>query len=254
MKETVAIAALAALSIAAPISGQSPDSRSPNVPRTSDGKVDLSGIWMADPDPKGKPEGTEYEVKPPFFMDLTRYLDPKDFAMLPEAQKLYNERVASQGKLSTEAHCVPVGVPGINTFLFPFKIIQTQPLIVILYEKDTTYRQIFMDGRNLPQDPDPRYMGHSIGRWDGDTLAVESIGFIDRGFLDRIGHPYSDKLHLTERIQRSDFGHLSIEMTIDDPKTYRNPFKYTESYHLLADTDFYEFFCTQNEKDTIHFK
>ncbi len=111
-----------------------------------------------------------------------------------------------------------------------------------------------MGGRPLARGPDPAFMGYSVGRWDGDTLVVESVGFKDGGWLDRIGHPHSDQLHLTERIRRRDFGHLSIEMTIDDPKTYAKPFKYTQAAVLLPDTDVIEYFCTENEKDVSHFK
>jgi hypothetical protein len=96
-------------------------------------------------------------------------------------------------------------------------------------------------------------MGYSVGRWEGDALVVESVGFKDGGWLDRMGHPYSDQLHLTERYRRRDVGHLSIEMTIDDSKTYAKPFAYIQASVLLPDTDLIEYYCTENEKDVSHF-
>src|SRR5262249_46755603 len=155
-------------------------------------------------------------------------LKPDEVVLHPPADTLFKERLQSQGTISPEARCVPVGVPAINTFPSPFKIVQLPRLIVMLYEEDTTYRQIFLDGRQLPQDPNPSFMGYSIGRWEADTLVVESIGFRNGGWLDRMGHPHSDQLRLTERYRRRDLGHLAIEMTIDDPTTYAKPFTYTQ--------------------------
>jgi hypothetical protein len=268
MKSTVGLVVLSALSVTASLGAQWLNYPSPDVPRTKDGKAnlsaraprtrdgqpDLSGIWRAAPDPQGKPEGVENEVFPRYFVNIAKDLNPQDIVLRPSADRLFKERLASEGKIAAEAHCVPVGVPGISTFPLPFKIVQNPRLIIILYEKDTTYRQIFMDGRPLPSDPNPSFMGYSIGRWDADTLVVESVGFRDDGWLDRMGHPHSDHLHLTERYRRRDFGHLSIEMTIDDPGTYMKPITYTQPAILLPDTDLLEYFCTENEKDIRHFK
>jgi hypothetical protein len=268
MKSTVGLVVLAAFSVAAPIGAQWLNYRSPDVPRTKDGKAnlsarapktadgrpDLSGIWQAAPDPRGKPEGVENEIFPRYFTNIAKDLKPEQVALRPAADKLFKDRLASEGKIAPEAYCVPVGVPGINTFPSPFKIVQMPRLIIMLYEKDTTFRQIFMDGRPLPQDPNPSFMGYSVGRWEGDALVVESVGFRDGGWLDRMGHPHSDKLRLTERYRRSDFGHLSIEMTVDDSNTYAKPLTYTQPAVLLPDTDLLEYFCTENEKDIRHFK
>ena len=223
-------------------------------PKTQDGKPELSGIWRAAPDPQGKPEGVENEIFPRYFRDLAKDLKPEEIELLPAADALFKGRLQSQGKNAPEAHCAPVGVPGILTFSLPFKIIQMSRLIVMLYEKDTTYRQIFMDGRPLPDDPNPSFMGYSVGRWEADALVIESVGFKDAGWLDRIGHPHSEQLHLTERYRRRDFGHLLIEITINDPNTYAKPFTYTQPAILLPDTDLLEYFCTENEKDVAHFK
>jgi hypothetical protein len=268
MKLTVGIIAVAALSVGAPIGAQWLNYPSADTPRTKDGKAnlsarppkvrdgkpDLSGIWRAEPDPRGKPEGVENEIFPRYFANIARDLKPEEMALRPSADTLFKERLQDQGKNAPEAHCVPVGVPGINTFPSPFKLVQMSRLIILLYEENTTYRQIFMDGRPLPRDPNPSFMGYSVGRWEADTLVVESVGFRNDGWLDRMGHPHSDQLHLTERYRRSDFGHLSMEMTIDDPHTYAKPFTYRQPAVLLPDTDLLENFCTENEKDIRHYK
>ena len=268
MKSTVQVVVLAALTVAAPLSAQWLNYPSPDIPRTKDGKAnlsarapkardgkpDLTGIWRAEPDPQGKPEGVENEIFARYFVNIAKDLKPEQVVLHPSADMLFKERLQSQGKNAPEARCVPVGVPGINTFPTPFKIVEMPRLLIMLYEKDTTYRQIFMDGRQLPRDPNPSFMGYSVGRWEADTLVVESVGFRDEGWLDRMGHPHSAQLHLTERFRRRDFGHLSIEITIDDPSTYATPLTYTQPAVLLPDTDLLEYYCTENEKDVQHFK
>jgi hypothetical protein len=268
MKSSAALAVLIAVTAAAPIGAQWLDYPSPGVPRTKDGKAnllaraprarggkpDLSGIWRAEPDPQGKPEGVENEIFPRYFVNIAKDLEPEQVGLRPAADVLFKERLQDEGKNAPEAHCVPVGVPGISTFPIPFKIVQMPGLIIMLFEKDTTYRQIFMDGRPLPRDSNPSFMGYSVGRWEADTLVIESVGFREGGWLDRMGHPHSDQLHLTERYRRRDFGHLSIETTIDDPGTYAKTFTYTQPAILLPDTDLLEYFCTDNEKDIRHYK
>jgi hypothetical protein len=122
----------------------------------------------------------------------------------------------------------------------------------MLSEADTTFRQIFTDGRKHPEDPQPSWLGSSVGRWEGDSLVVETIGFNDRGWLDAAGHKHSDALRVTERFHRRDFGHLDLQLTLDDPKTFTHPVtvKFTEL--LLPDTDLIESFCSENEKDLAH--
>jgi hypothetical protein len=268
MRLTIGIVAVAALAVGVPMGAQWLTYPSPDIPRMKDGKAnlsarspklrdgkpDLSGVWRAAADPQGTPEGVENEIFPRYFINIAKDLKPQDVALRPTADILFKERLQDQGKNAPEAHCVPVGVPGINTFPSPFKIVQMPRLIVMLYEENTTYRQIFMDGRPLPPDPNPSFMGYSIGRWEADTLVVESVGFRNEGWLDRMGHPHSDQLHLTERFRRLDFGHLSLTVTIDDPATYAKPLTYTQPAVLLPDTDLLEYFCTDNEKDIRHFK
>jgi hypothetical protein len=146
------------------------------------------------------------------------------------------------------------GVPGIGLIPVPFKIVQMPRLILILYEDNTTFRQIFLDGRRLAPDPEPRFMGYSTGRWDRDTLIVDTVGLNDRNWLDRMGHPHSDAVHVIERFRRRDAGHLEIEVTIDDPKAYTKPITYTQRQTLLPDEDLLEYFCSENEKDVARYR
>jgi hypothetical protein len=124
----------------------------------------------------------------------------------------------------------------------------------MLYERDTTYRQVYTDGRSLPDDPQPSWLGYSVGKWDGDSLVVHSIGFNDRGWLDARGHTHSEAMQLTERFHRIDFGHMELQITIDDPKTYTKPFTIKLNQRLLPDSDLLESFCAENEKDATHLR
>jgi hypothetical protein len=201
------------------------------VPRTADGKPDLSGLWVA---------------------DNSRQLgnlaaDVKDVPFQPWAEKLYNERRANLGKDDPEARCMPQGVPKVNTLPYPFKIMNMPGETVILYEMYYLYRQIHTDGRELPKDvASPSWMGYSIGHWEGDTFVVETAGFNDQMWMDTNGHPHTEALHVTERFQRKDFGHMEVGVTIDDPGAYTKPWSTTIKQHLLPDTDLIEFVCEKN--------
>jgi hypothetical protein len=223
-------------------------------PKTRDGKVDLSGVWLPKPDPQGKPQNVENIVPPRYFIDIMADLRPDEVPITAWAAALLKERVESHGTLTPSSYCQPTGVPAAGTVPLPYKIIQTSRLIVILYEENTVFRQIFLDGRPLPNDPDPTWMGYSVGRWEGDTLVVDSKGFREGGWLDRMGHPHSSDLHLIERFRRPDLGHLEVGLTIDDPKAYSKLITYTQRQTLIPDEDLHEYFCTENEKDREHFK
>ena len=201
-------------------------------PKARDGKPDLSGVWMPDPDPLGKPNVFENVISPRYFVNIAVDMKMEDVPFQPWARELFMERLQSEGKLDPIAQCKPTGVPGIATIPAPLKIVQTPELVVILHEENTDFRQIFLDGRKLLKDPEPRWMGYSRGRWESGALSVESTGFRDRGWLDRMGHPHSDALRLVERFRRRDAGHLEIDMTIDDPKAYARPIAYTVKYTL----------------------
>jgi len=226
-------------------------------PRTADGKVNLTA-----PAPKtfdGKPsfDGV-WESAGGYFTDLARDLKPGEVDMLPWAKAAVDaaEHNLHQGDLLSE--CFPPGVPRINMtsvgMTHPFKFVYTPKLIMILYETSAnqTFRQVFMDGRPLPKDPQPSWLGYSVGRWDGDTLVVDTIGFNGKAWIDTAkGHPQTDAGHVTERFSRPDFGHMVIDITIDDPKAYSKPWRAKVPVHLLPDTDLIETFC-ENEKDVAH--
>ena len=146
-----------------------------------------------------------------------------------------------------------MGIPVNNFVTEVVKFTQAPKEIVVIYEVDGSYRQIYTDGRPLPKDMSPSWLGYSTAHWDGDTLVVDTAGFNDRGWLDARGHTHSDALHLTERFHRADFGHLEVQITVDDPKTYTRPFTIRLSQELLPGSDLIEYFCSENERDLRHF-
>src|SRR5262249_34572673 len=158
------------------------------------------------------------------------------------------QRRPEYGRNSMETQCLPDGPAIATTPYREGKIIQTPALIAILFN-DLTFRQIYLDGRKLEQDPNPTWMGLSVGHWDGDTLVVESNGFNDKTWLDGDGHPHTEDLRLTERYQRRDWGHMDLEVTFNDPKAYAGPWAVHIDMALEADTEMLEFFCAENEKD-----
>jgi hypothetical protein len=198
-------------------------------PRTADGKPDLSGVWFAQRTvDAGKPEP------------------------LPWAEALLRERAANNAKDAPGAHCLPRGITNAGA-LFPFKLVQTPTLLVMLFEDDIpSHRQVFLDGRAHPKDPNPMWMGHSIGHWEADTLVIDTVGFDDRSWLDTAGHPHTEMMRVTERFRRPDLGHLEVEFTIDDPGAYAKPWKITRAAELDAGDDIGEYVCTENEKDVEH--
>ena len=216
------------------------------VPRTPDGKPDLSGIWVSQPDPAGVAGGIEGIVAPRYMIDVTRDLKRDQVPFQPWAAALHKERIANSFKDNPMLQCLPAGVPRLDAYTHPYKIVQTPGLLVILYESMTMFRQIFMDGRELPKDAEPTWLGYSIGKWDGDTLVVHTAGFNDKTWLDGSGHPHSEAMHLVERFRRRDIGHLDIDITIDDPKAYTRPLTYTQRQRLLPDTDLIEYICNEN--------
>jgi hypothetical protein len=123
----------------------------------------------------------------------------------------------------------------------------------MLYEVETTFRQIYMDGRKLPADPSPRYQGYSLGRWDGDTLVIESSGFNDTGWIDARGTPHSEGMRVEERFHRRDFGHIDLAITLTDPTIFTRPISFSVVLDLMPDTDVFEHYCLENERDDRHF-
>jgi hypothetical protein len=209
-------------------------------PRTPDGKPDLSGIW-------------EPPAPPKYLRDLAADLKPGDVSMLPWAEALYKERLSGAwARDEPDANCLPQGVPKIDAAPAPYRFIQMPGMIVVIYEAFTQWRQIFTDGRELPKDPNPSWFGYSVGRWEGDTLVVNSIGFNGKAWLDQVGHPSTDALHVIERFRRVNFGQLEIQVTIDDPKAYTKPWTATERVQLRPNTELIEFICNENSKDREH--
>ena len=225
-------------------------------PRTADGKPDLSGIWQVEPPPPGEIErlfgdnpevtlavpGDDLRTFPRYFVDLLVDFKPEEVSVRPE--------VAAAGKKDVPSPaCAPPTLPIAYFIPLPMRVVQTPRLLVMLYEADHVVRQIHMDGRKLPVDPQPSFLGYSVGRWEGRSLVVDTVGFNDRAPLDVVGHPRSESLRLTERFTRRDYGHMEIQLTIDDPKTYTKPFTVRVNEILAPDSDLLEYFCSDNEKD-----
>ena len=227
---------------------------SQGVPRTKDGKVDLTAPAPREPDRKPDFSGVWQIETPKYLINLAADFKPGELPIQPWAAALTKERgTGVHAAEEPQASCLPAGLPRINATPNPFRIYQQEPsVVVILYEAFSLYRQIFLDGRELIKDPNPSWLGYSVGKWDGDTLVVDTTGFNGKTWLDQAGHPTSDALHVTERFRRRDFGHLEIQTTIDDPKVYTKPWSATEVMILIPDTELMEFACNENEKDVKH--
>lgn len=205
-------------------------------PRTADGKPDLSGVWLVK-----NSNGLFYTTG-----------DMKLDDMLPWAAALYKQRAENYRRDTDGINCLPPGPKaGYATGPYPVKLIQTPDLIVALYEYQTKFRQFFMDGRPLPDDPNPAWMGYSIAHWEGDTLVVATSGYNDRTSLDLAGHPHTESLRLTERYHRRDAGHLDVRITFDDPKAYKRSWTLPVELDLVPDGQLLEYVC-ENERDKVH--
>ena len=232
-------------------------------PRALDGKPDLSGVWHVQPtgmkemkrlfgenaDATDVP-GMELDTISKYAINILQDFKPEEAPLRPEALQILRGRKISDFPAT---HCLPQGIPLGSMLSEPVKIVQSPKLIAILYEADDKHRQIYTDGRVLPKVFDqPAWLGYSVGRWERDTLVVESAGFNDKTWLDVMGHPHSEALRVVERYHRRDFGHMDVEMTFDDPKMYTKPFTVKVTYELWPDSDIFEFFCNENEKDRAH--
>jgi hypothetical protein len=211
------------------------------VPRAVDGKPVLDGIWFIDETPLG-----EFGERPLALRGTKP--KPEDVILTPEGEALQRRR---QENHFPGAVCLPMNIAGLAAAQ-PFKILSSRGVVAILYEVQTTYRQIFIDGRPLPRDPNPAWRGYSVGRWDGDTLVVDTTGFNDQESILPDRRPHSDALHIIERFRRRDFGHLEIQYTIEDPKVYAKPWTFKQNHHLTPDTELMEYICNENEKDLKH--
>jgi hypothetical protein len=203
-------------------------------PRLPNGHPDFSGLWLG-----GGP-----------INDISQGLPKGEtLPLLPSAHKILESRLS---KDDPQANCLPSGVPRISPY--PWRIVQTPTHIFFLFEGNIhSYRQIFMDGRKHPTDPDPTWYGHSIGRFEGNTLVVDTVGFNDKFWFDFKGHPHTERLHIVERYTRKDYSTLVNQITIDDPGAYSRPFTVTFTAELApADYELMEYICQENNQDVPH--
>jgi hypothetical protein len=242
----------------------------PRTPRTKDGKPnltapaprlngkpDLSGLWQAERTPDreyNRVLGNGFTNQQIDVYDITKYvlnifwgMKPEEEPLRPEAASILKHRLESPSEYP-HTQCLPGGIP-LAMLVFTFKIIQTPQEIVMLSETADPPREIHTDGRPLPKDPNPTWMGYSVGRWEGDMLVVDTIGMNDRAWLDGFGHPRSEAMRITERYRRRDFGHMDLEITFNDPKYYTRPFGIKTELLLMPDSDLLEYVCNENEKD-----
>jgi len=204
-------------------------------PRLPDGKPDFSGIWIG-----GGP-----------LADLAAGLpEGEKVPLLPWAEKVMNQRLS---KDDPEANCLPTGIPRIAPY--PWTFATAPGRLYILFEGNIhSFRQIFMDGRPHPPDPNPTWYGHSVGRWEGDTLVVDTVGFNDKFWFDFRGHPHTERLHTIERYTRREYGTVVNEITIDDPGAYSKPFTLSFTASLMPEGELMEYICQENESSARHLR
>ena len=223
---------------------------SARTPRAADGKPDFSGVWQNVG--YGPPGGEGLGATPKtVFFDLAHGMNGAP-PFQPWAATLAAQRRHDEAKDNPDARCLPLGPLQMLAHPLPKKILQSRGLVVILHERNMEFRQIFTDGRRLPEDPQPSWYGYSSGRWDGDTLVVETIGLRDGLWADFYGSPLTDQARMTERFRRPNYGTLEIQVTIDDPKAYTKPWTVNVNQHIALDTDLLEYACLENEKDVPH--
>ena len=193
-------------------------------PRLADGRPDLSGVWNANVDP-----------------------NPEAPALLPWANDVWKNRLSTAFRDHPDGFCLP-GDPTPTIALF-YKFVQTKGLLLLLFEHEPHYRQIFLDGRAHPQQADPTWMGHSVGKWDGDTLVVDTTGFNDKSWLIfATGLPHTEMLHMIERYRRPDLGHLQVDLRLEDPGTFTKPVERHMTWELAPGEEILEDICTENNK------
>jgi hypothetical protein len=277
---------LAVATAVTPLSAQWPLYKRPNVPRLPDGRVnltapaprwldgkpDLSGVWEnigwregalvsgiivgvgGAPSTRSAADRRERAPSIAAFFDIGTMV-PGGLPYQPWAKELRDARARDNAKDNPDAHCLPLGNMQLHLHPEPRKIIQSRHEIVVLYEGNAGVRQIFTDGRSLPtNDPQPWWFGYSVGRWEGDTLVVQTSHFRDGGWLDVNGSPLTDAGRMTERFTRVNMGTLRLELTVDDPKAYTRPWTVTFNQRLMPDDELIEFICNENEQSSKHFQ
>jgi hypothetical protein len=222
-----------------------------NVPRTADGKVDLKAPARRTPDGKPDLQGFWMPTNPvKHLLNLAADLKPGEVPLQPWAEALLKERIETNGKDHPGVRCLPSGIPEKDNIPDGLKVVQTPDLLVVLHESRTIYRQIFLDGRPLPKSAQPTWMGYSTGKWEGDTLVVETIGQNGRTWLDMRGLPATESFAVDGL--RLNYGTLQIDVTIDDPKAYTKPWNVKLSWSLQPDIELIESICEENNKDPGH--
>jgi hypothetical protein len=232
-------------------------------PRASNGKPDLSGVWQIEPPPAGEYErlygpigssgavGDDVRDNARYFFNLFIDFQPGEEPLTAEAAAL--TLTNRQNLLSSPtARCLPYGLPHRYFHARPFKIFQAPDEIAMFFELDGAFRQIHTDGRKLPADPFPSWMGYSTGKWEGDTLVVDTAGFNGKGWLDSTGHPHSEELRVQERFHRRDFGHMDMEVSLEDPQTLTKPVTVKFALRLIPNSDVLENFCAEGERDQAY--
>jgi hypothetical protein len=226
-------------------------------PRTPDGKPDFSGMWLTGDGRPCPAKDDEFQVCGPE-LPISKYGINMNVAARggmpyqPWASEQNKTQVEQNSRDDPHARCMPDTFVRLYGLPHMQKFIQIPGLLVMLYEMNANYRQVFLDGRPLPVDPQPSWQGYSVGKWDGDTLVVDSIGFRDGQWLDMAGSPLTDAAKVRERIRRPDFGHLEVEVTVDDPKGYTKPWTVTFKQNVVLNTELVDEMCIENEKSNKH--
>ena len=267
----IVLAAIAVAVLAADARAQWPAYPTPNVPKTADGKPDLtgptprtadgkpdfSGLWIRGDGQLGPAGGGTLRAPAPTFSagpPVTTFRDvganmKEGLPLQPWAADLVKARRAENQKDNPDAHCLPMGLMQFHNHGQPRKVVQTPTLILMMYEANYGLRQIFMDGRKLPgAEAQPWWYGYSVGRWEGDTLVVETTGLKDGGWLDIWGNPLTDAARVTERFRRPNYGTVEIDVTIDDPKAYTKPWTVRVNQRVVLDGELIEFICLENQQ------
>ena len=218
-------------------------------PRTADGRPDLGGVWEVVGDLVMPTDG---RIRSKYVYNIGVDQPGGHAPFQPWAQTLWDTRQKALGVGAPSEKCLPHGIPdAMLTRTLPFKLLQTPGVTIILFEEFNNWRQVFTDGRPLPVDPEPAWLGYSVGRWEKDDFVIETTGFNDKSWLDAGGTPHTEALRTTERFRRVDYGHMDAEFTFDDPKTFTRTWSTTVKFILLPDTDLLESHCDNNKWNPV---
>jgi hypothetical protein len=239
--------------VSAPVAAQWDPWPLKNVPRLADGKVDMKAPPRRTPDGKLDLQGFWMPTNPvKHLLNFAADLKPGDVPLQPWAQKVLEERIETNGKDHPGVRCWPSGIPEKLNIPDGLKLVQTPDLMLFLHESRTIYRQVFTDGRPLPKNAQPAWMGYSVGRWEGDTFVIETINQNGKTWLDMRGLPATEALKVTERYRRPTIGNILIDVTIDDPKAYTRPWNVQLSWTLQPEFELIESICEENNRDLPH--